>query len=149
MTFAGLWNKLFRPKIDTPTETILVVDDNATDRTLVLNILAKKGYKTLSASDGESAIKMAESLLPDLVILDYMMPGKNGPDVCHILKEKPSTQNIPVIFLTSLDTPISVIECFKEGAEIFLSKPVKPGELLEQIKLSLIVLSESKKESAP
>ena len=147
MSFNGLWQKLIGTKTNQPSATILVVDDSETDRTFINRLLTKKGYKILSAENGQTALQMAKGFLPDLIVLDYMLPDISGPEVCKTLKSLPATQNIPVIFLTSLDTPVSVIECFKEGADIFLSKPVKTDELLQQIKLSLFVQTSAKKES--
>ena len=117
--------------------TILVVDDSDVDRTFSLRTLSNRGYKILSAPNGETGVQMAKAHRPDLILLDYMMPDLNGPEVCHILKNDTTTKNIPVIFLTSLDTPKSVVDCFEQGAEIFLPKPIKASELLEQVRLTL------------
>ena len=116
---------------------ILVVDDTDADRHLSQKILEKQGLKTIAATNGRMGVSMARDYRPNLILMDYMMPELNGIEACRILKNDPKTRSIPIIFLTSLDTPHSVVECFEQGADIFLTKPVKTNDLIKQVELTL------------
>lgn len=116
-------------------KTILVIDDSELDRHLAVSILQKRFY-VLTASDGMAGVRLARDKKPDLILLDFMMPGMTGSEVCRALKESVGTRDIPVIFLTSMDTPATVVDSFEQGAEIFLTKPVRSGELIRQIELT-------------
>ena len=116
---------------------ILVVDDTDADRHLSQKILEKQGLKTIAATNGRMGVKMAREYRPDLILMDYMMPELNGLEACKILKSDPQTKNIPIIFLTSLDTPNNVVMFFEQGADIFLPKPVNTGDLVKQVELTL------------
>ena len=135
--FKILSNRLFGNRGSTVTNTILVVDDTETDRLFAQRVLEKKGYKIILASNGQMGIEMAKLHIPDLILLDFMMPDLNGPEVCKALKSNPKTENIPVIFLTSLETPSSVVDSFEKGADIFLNKPINANKLVAQISLTL------------
>lgn len=115
---------------------ILVIDDSVVDRTFAFKALAGS-YDVISAEDGVSGVASAWEHRPNLVILDYEMPGMNGPEVCAELKKNADLKDIPVIFLTGRDKPSSVINSFQEGAEVFLTKPVTKGELIKQVKQTL------------
>ena len=128
---------VFGNKRPTAAATILVVDDTDSDRHLSQGILEKQGYKTIAASDGRAGVDLARQSKPSLILMDYMMPDLNGVDACQILKNDPQTRDIPVIFLTSLDTPNSVVECFEQGADIFLAKPVNTNDLIKQVEITL------------
>lgn len=84
-------------------ERILLVDDNPTNLQVLLHTLSGRGYKLLIAKNGESALRIAVKAKPALVLLDIMMPGMDGYEVCHRLKENSDTRNIAVIFLSALD----------------------------------------------
>ena len=113
------------------TKTVLVIDDSEVDRTFALRVLAKR-YRVLSASGAKEGIEMACKERPDLILLDYMMPGMNGPEVCRTLKEDRGMNETPVVFLTGLDTPHTVIESLEQGAESYLTKPIGMRDLLEE-----------------
>jgi DNA-binding response OmpR family regulator len=85
-------------------KTILVVDDEQDILDLVVYNLEQEGYKTISADDGEEAIQKAVAAAPDLIILDIMLPGKDGLEVLREIRKHPNAQNIPVIFLTAKDS---------------------------------------------
>lgn len=116
---------------------ILVVDDNEVDRKIIESILSKRGYTTLVAENGQRGLEMAKARHPSLIVLDCEMPVMNGTEMCEHLKEDQTTQDIPVLFLTSSDTPKNIVECFQTDAENFLTKPVNPGVLMNQIDLIL------------
>lgn len=121
------------PVVSQSAKTILIVDDSEVDRKLYQSILIKKGYKVLVAQNGMEGIMLAKAGLPDLILLDFVMPDLQGPQVCYKLKNEADTKNIPVVFLTGLETPDSVIDSYEQGAEGYLKKPVGHGELIRQI----------------
>lgn len=119
------------------SKTVLVVDDGEIDRMLAVRSLEKVGYNILEAASGKKAIDVASQEVPDLILLDFVMPDMKGPEVCEILKSEPKTKDIPVIFLTSMDTPYSIIDGFDKGADNYLTKPIKPREIVYQVTLML------------
>lgn len=119
------------------SKCILAIDDDATQRAMIQKILTKKGYTVLIAEDGQKGLERALQQRPDLILLDVMMPGMPGNDVCRKLKANSQTKDIPVIFLTALDTPRNVIEHYDIGADIHLTKPVNSKELISQVEISL------------
>lgn len=118
-------------------EKILVVDDNKQNCDLVKDVLVNWGYDVLQAFQGLEAIELAEENQPDVIILDVMLPGMNGFEVCRELKNKSKTKFIPVIFLSVLDDVEDHIRGFEVGGEIFFSKPINNKEL--QYKIASII----------
>ncbi len=116
---------------------ILVIEDSAVDMKVAFTAIERGGYSALQAWDGKTGLEMAQSKLPDLIILDYNLPDSKGPDICKILKGDDATRHIPVLFLTSMDSPGSVIDCYEKGGENYLYKPIKPKFLLTQIEQTL------------
>ena len=112
---------------------ILIVDDNEVDRNLHLRMVEKLGYTTLSAHNGAEGLKAALAQKPDLILLDYEMPEMNGYDMCKRLQDHPSTEKIPIIFITGSDTPAHVIDCFETEAANCLAKPLNMKILSAQI----------------
>ncbi len=117
--------------------TILIVDDNPTSRELLEQQLQRRGYATRSASNGEAALDQVAAEAPDLILLDVMMPGIDGLDVCRQLKAREETQGIPVIILTALNTREERLAGFAAGASAFLTKPVSRQILIKQIETAL------------
>jgi CheY-like chemotaxis protein len=112
-------------------KTILIVDDEKDVLFLLEKGLSNKGYSVISASNGEDAIIAAWSHLPDLIILDVLMPGMDGPEVDMKLKEDPKTKDIPVIFLTSLYTKKEEnIHRYTAGESIMFAKPYEIEDLI-------------------
>lgn len=119
-------------------KTILVVDDDDDNRTLVKTILLSNGYLVEDASGGADAIEKMKALTPGLVVLDLMMPEVSGYDVLVHMKQRPETQNIPVIFLTAKGEPEDVLSGYKDyGVEYYITKPFTSRQLLAGIKLYL------------
>ena len=114
--------------------TLLIVDDSSENLKLLGNSLKKAGYTVLAALNGKQAIALAESKLPDLILLDVMMPEMNGFEVCNVLKENTLTQNIPVIFLTASIETESVKTGFDVGGIDYIAKPFNPDELILRVK---------------
>jgi CheY-like chemotaxis protein len=116
---------------------ILIVDDNEIDRKIIRSALEKDGYQTVQAENGAIGLEMARKEKPDLVFLDCQMPVMDGLTMCKKLKEDDDLKHTPVIFLTALDTPRNIIDCFEVDAENYLSKPISPKILTQQVKIIL------------
>jgi len=119
------------------TEHILVVDDEEDILELVSYNLAKAGYRVTSVTSGEDAIKTARSKLPDLVLLDLMLPGVDGFEVCNTLKRDSRTANIPIVMLTARGEEADVVSGLELGADDYITKPFSPRVLLARIKAVL------------
>lgn len=116
---------------------ILVVDDDAELVELVSFNLKQAGYVVATAADGVEALKKARTVMPDLIILDVMMPELDGFAVCEILRRDSSTASIPIIMLTALSSELGRMAGLGSGATDFVSKPFSPRLLLERIALLL------------
>jgi two-component system alkaline phosphatase synthesis response regulator PhoP len=113
---------------------ILVVDDEPDIRQIVSYNLEKEGYQVLQASDGASAIEIAKTEKPDLMVLDVMMPNMDGIEVCQEIKSIPELQHIIICFLTARSEDYSQIAGLESGGDDYISKPVKPKILIARIK---------------
>lgn len=116
---------------------ILIVDDVPKNIQLVANFLTKAGYQINFAVDGKSAIEHADKESFDLILLDIMMPGIDGFEVCEMLKASPKTTDIPVIFLTAKTDAESITKGFEAGGVDYITKPFNPSELLARVKTHL------------
>jgi two-component system NtrC family sensor kinase len=114
--------------------TILVVDDEANNRQVIVAQLKNEGYAMMTAASGEEALALIDQNLPDLILLDAMMPGISGFDVTEILKGEARTANVPIIMLTALGDSGSRLAALTQGAEEFLTKPVARAELVMRIR---------------
>ncbi len=131
---------------DEKTETsILIVDDVPINLQVLVNILREKSYKISVATSGEKALEMVERFLPDLILLDVMMPEMDGFEVCQKLKEDEKTRDIPVIFLTAKTEKEDIIKGFGLGAVDYVTKPFNKAELLARVDTHLL-LRRSQKE---
>jgi CheY-like chemotaxis protein len=110
---------------------ILVVDDSLTQRHLVVYVLSEAGFDTVEAGDGETALKIAFAEPPDLVILDVILPGINGYEVCSRLKKDKRTGTVPIILLTSKTGITDKIKGKLVGADIYLTKPFEEEEIIK------------------
>jgi DNA-binding NtrC family response regulator len=116
---------------------ILIVDDQPPNRDILIKALEPRGYKILSAPSGEIALRIAQRALPDLILLDILMPGLSGFKVCQQLKQEPSTQDIPVIFVTARDETEDVLEGFRLGGVDYITKPISEEEVLVRVQTHL------------
>lgn len=112
---------------------ILVVDDNQENLRVVSNYLKDKGYKLALALDGKSAFKILEENKIDLILLDIMMPGMDGFEVCKKLKDNEKTIEIPIIFLTARTDTDDIVKGFKIGGVDYITKPFKKEELWARV----------------
>ncbi|MEM8930601.1 MAG: response regulator [Acidobacteriota bacterium] len=110
---------------------ILIVDDSATDRALIREALAGKGYELSSADSGEAALSAVERDRPNLVLLDVVMPGQNGFKVCRQLKK--SADDVRVVLVTSKDGDSDKFWGQKQGADGYLTKPFDADELVRTV----------------
>jgi len=118
-------------------EHILVVDDEEDILELVRYNLAKAGYKVTAVASGEDAIKSARTKLPDLVVLDLMLPGVDGLEVCNTLKRDHKTMNIPIVMLTARGDEADVVTGLELGADDYITKPFSPRVMLARVKAVL------------
>jgi class 3 adenylate cyclase/CheY-like chemotaxis protein len=114
--------------------TILVVDDTPQNVKLLADILSAKGFAAVTAASGEEALAKVAAQAPDLVLLDIMMPGLSGYDVCRKLREDPATELLPVVLVTSLDPHAERVKGLEAGADDFLQKPINQPELLARVR---------------
>ncbi len=135
--FSRIFQKFSSKPPDNGHIKILIIEDNEVDQKLVSSTVSRGGYTPLSAYEGNAGFILAKENKPDLIILDYNLPDITGPVVCKMLKNESLTKDIPVLFLTSMDTPGSIINCYEEGGENYLSKPINGKFLLEQINIAL------------
>jgi len=121
----------------TSKKRILIVDDTKDVLQVVSRRLQSWGYEALTADSGEEGLRLAEEQAPDLVLLDIMMPKMKGREVSARLKANPTTQNIPVIFLTALGLADHVKAGMDLGADDYIVKPFEPAELKDRIAICL------------
>ncbi|HII01711.1 TPA: response regulator transcription factor [Methanosarcinaceae archaeon] len=118
-------------------EKILIADDDPEALTALKKVLEAENYSLAGASDGFSALEAVKSQRPDIVLLDLMLPGIDGFEVCRQLKGDPLCRHVPVMMLSSRDEVEARIEGFETGAEDFILKPVNPLELKTRIRMIL------------
>ena len=109
--------------------TLLIVDDNLTARQMMKTILKSEPYDLVFAHDGNTALELAARVIPDLILLDVMMPDMDGYEVCRRLRSTPLLAEVPIIMVTALDDRESRIDGILAGADDFITKPVDPVEL--------------------
>jgi two-component system alkaline phosphatase synthesis response regulator PhoP len=117
--------------------SILIIDDDEDIRDLLAYNLKKEGYEVDIASNGAEGIELAKKNLPDLVLLDVMMPEMDGIEVCEILRSNDKTKDIKICFLTARSEDYSQIAGLDAGADDYVAKPVKPRVLISRIKAIL------------
>jgi len=112
---------------------ILIVEDNADQLDLVRLVLEKEGFAIGTAANGTDALIKTRSISPDLIILDLMLPGLNGFDICETLRKDPLTASVPIIMLTGLRSEFGRLAGLESGANEFLTKPFKVEELVSKV----------------
>ena len=119
------------------SEKILIVDDTAANIHLLSGVLEPRGYEILAASNAEQALRIAAKTLPDLILLDVVLPGRDGFSVCTALKENDATRAIPVLFVTAKDEAESLMRGFLCGAVDYIPKPFRTEEVLVRVETHL------------
>lgn len=128
------------------THRVLVVDDEEPILELLKYNLEKGGYEVRTASDGMKAVEIAKKFIPDLVLLDIMMPKMDGVETCRLLRDIPDLQKTFVIFLTARSEEYSEVAAFDVGADDYITKPIKPRALMSRINA---LFRRDSKKSAP
>lgn len=118
---------------------ILLVDDDPTNLRVLFETLRGKGYKLLTAKSGADALKIIRGSRPELVLLDIMMPGMDGYEVCEQVRADPEIKDVPILLLSALDDSDSKVRGFEAGAVDYVSKPFHPGEVIARVKTHLTV----------
>jgi two-component system phosphate regulon response regulator PhoB len=118
-------------------QKILIVDDEPDTLELIKTNLSKAGFSVTTAEDGEKALSKARATMPDLVLLDLMLPEVDGLEVCKTLKRDEATKNIPIIMVTAKATEIDRILGLELGADDYVTKPFSPRELVLRVKAML------------
>lgn len=116
---------------------IMMVDDDKLVTELLQKLLRAEGFETVAINDSSKAVDLAKSEMPDLFLLDLMMPQPDGFRLCRMLREEPLFINTPIIIVTALDDGDSRAVAFGAGATDYLTKPFHPGELKDKILESL------------
>src|SRR3954471_25053810 len=114
-------------------DLVLIVDDVPDNLSLLHDALDESGYTVLVATDGESALQRALQAVPDIVLLDAVMPGMDGFEVARRLKAQPDTAHIPVIFMTGLTETEHGVAASQPGGVAYVTKPIRPREVLARI----------------
>ena len=116
---------------------VLIADDEPDIRELLEFHLVRAGYQVFTAQDGDEAVAKAQQLHPDLVVLDIMMPGKTGVEVCEILRAQPALKDTLIIFLTALNDEATQIKGLSTGADDYISKPISPKVFVSKVQALL------------
>ncbi|MCT7962714.1 response regulator [Laspinema sp. D1] len=118
---------------------ILIVDDTPVNLRVLAKILSDRGYKVRKALNGQIALTACQTLLPDVILLDIMMPDMDGYEVCQRLKSDPKTQDIPIIFISALEDEWDKVKAFKSGGSDYITKPFQIEEVLARVKHHLTI----------
>ncbi|MFT3962661.1 response regulator [Propionivibrio sp.] len=116
-----------------PVKTILVVDDSPTERHVLSELLTSNGYQIITAENGEEGVEKAKKELPDLILMDVVMPGLNGYQATRTLTRDETTKHIPIIVCTSKGQETDRIWGLRQGALDYIVKPVDADDLLSKI----------------
>ena len=128
---------------------ILVIDDEEHILLMLKNRLKANGFDVLTASSGHKGLELAQQNIPDIILLDVMLPDLNGRVVCRVLKEDKSTANIPVIFLTAKNSKEERMAEYDVGGECHIPKPFEAKDLIEKINRTLENFKAYDKERRP
>ncbi|HEX3140615.1 MAG TPA: response regulator, partial [Rhizobacter sp.] len=119
------------------SDVVLIVDDVPDNLSLLHDALEESGYTVLVATHGEAALQRAAQALPDVVLLDAVMPGLDGFEVARRLKAQPETAHIPIIFMTGLTETEHVVAAFAAGGVDYVTKPIRPQEVLARMSVHM------------
>ncbi len=125
-----MWNKQHKGEI-------LIVDDDIVNQAIITTYLTSHNYKTFSVYNAKEALLALEESNPDLILLDIMMPGMSGLELCKLIRKQLSLLELPIIFLTAQQREETLEKAFESGGNDYLTKPFKEGELLSRIQIQL------------
>ncbi len=125
-------------KINIDNAKVLVIDDEPEITEIVQTFLAESGYQVLVENSSQNAVEKARRFKPDVILLDIMMPGVDGYDICQQLKKDPEFADTPIIFLTGKDRGDDMGRSFKSGGDMFIKKPFSCERLLEIVNIVLM-----------
>ena len=123
--------------LNLPAARILIVDDQSPNVQVVGSVLGRLGYEIVPASDGPTALKRMMLRVPDLILLDLLMPGMDGCEVCRRIRQNPDWKDIPVIFLSAADDKDLVVRALESGGVDYVTKPFNQGELVSRVRTQL------------
>lgn len=129
--YVGLWK--FRPNMEQKGQKVLIADDEPDILEIVEYNLRKEGYEVITAKDGDEALVKAKMHQPGLIILDIMMPKKNGVEVCEMLRSQAAFKQTLIIFMTALSDESSQIKGLETGADDYVNKPISPKVLVSRV----------------
>ncbi|HSC79113.1 MAG TPA: response regulator [Chitinolyticbacter sp.] len=112
---------------------VLIVDDSPTERHFLGELLTKNGYQVVTAESGEEAVEKVKDIMPDLILMDVVMPGMNGFQATRTISREEATKHIPIIMCTSKNQETDKVWGKRQGASEYVVKPVDPQELLTKI----------------
>jgi twitching motility two-component system response regulator PilH len=124
---------IFKESIQMPNKTVLVVDDSPTQLQMATTPLKGQGYRVITAADGEEALEKAAKEHPDVMVLDIILPKKNGFQVCRQLKTSPDTKDIKILMVSTKSQDSDRFWGLKQGADEYMTKPYDDGELLANV----------------
>jgi two-component system alkaline phosphatase synthesis response regulator PhoP len=119
--------------VTSPVKKILIADDEPDILEIIQYNLQKEGYEVVAVKNGNEAIDQAKKFQPDLIILDIMMPGKNGIEVCNLLRMQPAYNETLIVFLTALSDEGTEVKGLETGADDYLTKPISPKILVSKV----------------
>lgn len=129
------------PSPSSRTETLLLVDDKAENLHILGTLLQTMGYRILQATNGEEAFRRLDEEVPDLVLLDLIMPEMDGFEVCERIRENPAWRDLPIIFVSAADDPNIIVQALEAGGIDYVTKPYNKAELLSRVRTHLALAS--------
>lgn len=126
---------------------ILIVDDEPANLEVLGNNLRSHNYDVIFALDGDEALEVTRELVPDIILLDVLMPGKGGYEVCQMLKSDPRTKEVPIIFLTVKNMPEDIVEGFRIGGVDYVTKPFNEAELMMRVENQMKLLTTQRSQA--
>jgi len=125
-------------KVQINTARVLVIDDEPEITEIVETFLVESGYQVAVENSPNNAVERARAFKPDVILLDIMMPGVDGYDICQQLKNDPAFSGVPIIFLTGKDRSDDMGRSFRSGGDMFIKKPFSCERLLEIVNIVLV-----------
>ncbi len=132
-------------QVEAPLAKVLIVDDNVTNVQLLMAILKKEPYELSVAYDGYEALKLVESYVPDVILLDVMMPGIDGYEVATRIRQNVDNDNVAIIFITALNSTADIVKGFNVGGNDYVTKPVIAAEIVARVRHHISIVNSRKK----